>query len=252
MLYKTKLYSDDVTDVPEGATVVFSAHGSPPSDYEIAKSRKLNVIDATCPLVTKVHIEARKYEREGRRIVLIGHDGHQEVRGSRGYADVFLVDDRDPEAPLPDWDSDEKVTVLTQTTLSVDDTAKTIERLRNKFKDIIVRGDICYATTNRQRAVKDIAKQMDVFIIIGSDQSSNCIRLKEVAEACGVKSYRINHPDELQQDWFKPGDKIGIASSASTPEKTVSDVVSAIKPTNIHQTGAASENIAFKLPSGVQ
>ena len=176
---------EDVDEIPEGSTVVFSAHGSPPEDFAKAKKRNLNVIDATCPLVTKVHNEAIKYANDGRRLVLVGHKGHQEVKGTMGQTDMFLVNDRN-ELVMPDWDEDTPVTVLTQTTLSVDDTKRSIEEIKSKFSDVIVRNDLCYATTSRQAAVKQLCKLVELVLVIGAENSSNCNRLREVAQAHGV------------------------------------------------------------------
>ena len=144
---------EDVDEIPEGATVVFSAHGSPPQDFAKAKERGLRVIDATCPLVTKVHNEARKYSTEGRRLVLVGHRGHQEVKGTMGQTEMALVDNRE-STELPDWEPDTPVAVITQTTLSVDDTQQSIDEIRRRFSNVVVRNDLCYATTNRQAAAR--------------------------------------------------------------------------------------------------
>ncbi|MDP3061742.1 MAG: 4-hydroxy-3-methylbut-2-enyl diphosphate reductase, partial [Chloroflexota bacterium] len=172
---------ENVDQVPEGAVVVFSAHGSPPEDYARAKARGLKAIDATCPLVTKVHNEARKYSREAHNIVLVGHRGHAEVRGTMGQADMALLDEREGLS-LPAWDPATPVVVLTQTTLSVDDTARAVSEIQRRFPKAIVRNDVCYATTNRQSAAKEMARKVDMVLVIGSQNSSNCNRLREVAE----------------------------------------------------------------------
>ena len=187
---------EDVRDIPEGANVVFSAHGSRPADFHAARERNLNVIDATCPLVTKVHNEARKYDREGRKIVLVGHRGHQEVKGTMGQAPMALVDDRE-ELDLPDWEESTGVAVITQTTLSVEDTRRSVESIREHFSNAIIRNDLCYATTNRQAAVKELCEVVEVVLVIGASNSSNCMRLREVAEAQGKPAYLINGPEEL-------------------------------------------------------
>ena len=211
---------EDVDDIPRGSTVVFSAHGSPPEDFRTAAAKGLNVIDATCPLVTKVHNEARKYDSEGRKLVLVGHRGHQEVKGSMGQRPMHLVDDRE-EIDLPDWDSDEPVTVLTQTTLSVDDTRQAIDRIKGRFSDVVVRNDLCYATTNRQQAVKELCRSVDMVLVIGAPNSSNCMRLREVAESHGVTAYLINGPEDLDPAWLEGVGSVGITSGASTPELCV-------------------------------
>ena len=215
---------EDVGEIPEGAKVVFSAHGSPPEDFAKAKERGLEVIDATCPLVTKVHNEALRYNNEERRIILVGHRGHQEVKGTMGQAEMHLIDDRD-ELDLPDWDDATPVAVLTQTTLSVDDTKRSIENVQRKFPDAIIRNDLCYATTNRQSAVKEMADRVDLMLVIGAQNSSNCNRLREVAEARGVPAYLINGTDELKSEWLDGVENVGITSGASTPDYLVQDVI---------------------------
>jgi len=238
---------ENVEDVPEGSVVVFSAHGSPPEDYEKAKARNLRVIDATCPLVTKVHNEARKYSREGRRIILVGHKGHQEVRGTMGQAEMFLVDEREG-VHLPDWSSDTPVTVLTQTTLSVDDTARAVERIQQRFPNALVRNDVCYATTNRQTAVKKLAQMVDLVLVIGAENSSNCNRLREVASAQGVPAYLINGPEELHMEWLEGVKRVGITSGASTPEVLVDAVVKKLRPERVITMDGVPEDVSFILP----
>ena len=184
---------EEVDEIPEGSMVVFSAHGSPPDDFAKAEERDLKVIDATCPLVTKVHNEAKKYAGENRRIILVGHRGHQEVKGTMGQNPMHLVDDREG-VRLPDWSDGTPVAVLTQTTLSVDDTERSIHEISRRFPDAIVRNDLCYATTNRQSAVKELAKLAELVLVIGASNSSNCNRLREVAEANGATSYLLNGP----------------------------------------------------------
>ena len=171
---------EDVDDIPEGSKVVFSAHGSPPEDFAKAEARGLDVIDATCPLVTKVHNEAIRYDGEDRRIILVGHRGHQEVKGTMGQTGMHLVDDRE-EMNLPDWEEDTPVAVLTQTTLSVDDTKRSIDGIQNKFSNAIIRNDLCYATTNRQSAAKEITDKVDVMLVIGGAQQ---LELQQAARSC--------------------------------------------------------------------
>ena len=238
---------EDVDEIPEGSTVVFSAHGSPPEDFAKAKRRNLNVIDATCPLVTKVHNEAIKYAHDGRKLVLVGHKGHQEVMGTMGQTDMFLVNDRD-ELVMPDWEEGTPITVLTQTTLSVDDTRRSIEEIQSKFSDVIVRNDLCYATTSRQAAVKQLCKLVELVLVIGAPNSSNCNRLREVAEAHGVNAYLINGPDELDSSWLEGVENVGITSGASTPESMVQAVIEALGPDDVERIDGEDEDVHFVLP----
>ena len=238
---------EDVDEIPPGAAVVFSAHGSPPEDFRKAERRGLRVIDATCPLVTKVHNEALRYSRDGRKVILVGHRGHQEVKGTMGQTDMALVDDREPFAP-PDWEGDTPVVVLTQTTLSMDDTRSSIERVQSRFSDTLVRNDLCYATTNRQTAVKDMSSLVDLALVIGAQNSSNCNRLREVAEANGVPAYLINGPEELDAKWLEGVECVGITSGASTPEDLVMAVVDAIAPDEVTAISGVDEDVSFVLP----
>ena len=239
---------EDVDEIPEGSTVVFSAHGSPPEDFAKAKKRNLNVIDATCPLVTKVHNEAIKYANDGRRLVLVGHKGHQEVKGTMGQTDMFLVNDRN-ELVMPDWDEDTPVTILTQTTLSVDDTKRSIEEIKSKFSDVIVRNDLCYATTSRQAAVKQLCKLVELVLVIGAENSSNCNRLREVAQAHGVDAYLINGPDELDSSWLEGIENVGITSGASTPESMVQAVIESLGADEVERIDGDDEDVSFVLPA---
>ena len=238
---------EEVSQIPEGARVVFSAHGSPPEDFKAARERNLDVIDATCPLVVKVHNEAKKYANEGRKVILVGHKGHQEVKGTMGQVEMSLVDDRD-SFRSPDWNYQTPVTVLTQTTLSVDDTQRSIDNIKNSFNDVLVRNDLCYATTNRQKAVKEIAPLVDVFLVIGAENSSNCNRLREVAKGKGVPSYLINSLHELDQSWLEGVSNVGITSGASTPDNLVQEIINFIEPEEVISMGGEEENITFTLP----
>ena len=242
---------EDVRDIPEGANVVFSAHGSRPEDFQAARERNLNVIDATCPLVTKVHNEARKYSREGRKIILVGHRGHQEVKGTMGQAPMALVDDRE-DVSLPEWDESTEVAILTQTTLSVEDTHRSIEAIRQRFSSAIIRNDLCYATTNRQAAVKELCELVEVVLVIGASNSSNCTRLREVAEAQGRPAYLINGPEELDASWLMGVQSVGITSGASTPETLVHKVVEAIGPEEVHHVQSIEEDVSFVLPRALR
>ena len=238
---------EEVEEIPEGSMVVFSAHGSPPEDFSNAAARGLKVIDATCPLVTKVHNEAKKYARDDRKLILVGHRGHQEVKGTMGQHPMYLVDDREG-VRLPDWSDATPVTVLTQTTLSVDDTERSIEEISQRFPDVVVRNDLCYATTNRQTAVKELARLTDLVLVIGASNSSNCNRLREVAEANGVTSYLLNGPEELDMTWLDGVDSVGITSGASTPDDLVMAVIDAIAPEEVTTIAGADEDVSFVLP----
>ena len=238
---------EEVEKIPPGSVVVFSAHGSPPEDFQKAEALGLKVIDATCPLVTKVHNEARKYANEGRKVVLVGHRGHQEVRGTMGQTPMTLIDEREGMS-LDDWDSDTPVAVLTQTTLSVDDTSDVVEGIRRTFPDAITRADICYATTNRQEAVKELAGKVDMVLVIGAQNSSNCNRLREVAEAHGVPAYLINGPEDLDREWLAGISRVGITSGASTPEVLVDEVIKALRPDKVTSMTGTEENVTFVLP----
>ena len=240
---------EKVSEIPEGEKVVFSAHGSAPSDFEEAKSRNLQVLDATCPLVTKVHNEAKKYSKDGRKLILVGHEGHQEVKGTMGQEQMHLIDDREKINPnLPKWEKNTPLTILTQTTLSEDDTKRSISTIQNNFNNVVVRNDICYATTNRQHVVKKLCKMVEIILVIGSENSSNCNRLREVAESYGVQAKLINSPKQIQKEWLKNIKKVGITSGASTPEEQVNVVINFLKPEKVIPVVGANEDISFKMP----
>ena len=238
---------ETIEEIPEGSVVVFSAHGSAPEDFEKARARNLHVIDAVCPLVTRVHNEAKRYHREGRKLILVGHRGHQEVQGTMGQVEMTLVDNN-AGSRLPSWDAGEKVAVLTQTTLSVGDTAQAIESIKERFPDAIVRNDICYATTNRQEAVTEMAVMVDLVLVIGAQNSSNCNQLREVAAAKGVPAYLINGPEEIDPAWLLGKKKVGITSGASTPEVLVESVIAALAPERVTMLSGVEEDVAFTLP----
>ena len=238
---------EEVDEVPEGSLVVFSAHGSPPEDFEKARARNLRVIDAVCPLVTRVHNEAKKYSREGRRVLLVGHRGHQEVRGTMGQVEMTLVDDNAP-AELPKWGDEEDIAILTQTTLSVRDTAHAIDAIKERFPQALVRNDICYATTNRQEAVTKMAGSVDLVLVIGAQNSSNCNRLREVAAAQGVPAYLINGPEEIDPVWLEGKEKVGVTSGASTPEVLVESVIEALAPEQVTMLSGVEEDVSFTMP----
>ncbi len=243
------IFVEELADVPPKSTVVFSAHGVSPEVRQQSEELELNVIDATCPLVTKVHLEAIKFAREGYTILLVGHKGHEEVDGTMGEApDVTtLVEDTD-SARLVEVTDPEKVVVLTQTTLSVRDTLDIIDVLRERFPKMVNRNDICYATSNRQAAVKAIADQVELVLVIGAENSSNCNRLREVAEAEGVTAYLVNGPDQVKESWLEGITKIGVTSGASTPEWVVASVVEYLKPSSVRDVELIEENISFVLP----
>ena len=238
---------EDLEEVPEGSLVVFSAHGSAPEDFQRAQARNLRVIDAVCPLVTRVHNEAKKYHREGRKLLLVGHRGHQEVRGTMGQVEMMLIDDS-ADAELPGWEPEQEIAVLTQTTLSVRDTAEAIDAIRQRFPQALVRNDICYATTNRQEAVTQLAADVDLVLVIGAENSSNCNRLREVAAAQGVPAYLINGPEEIDPAWLQGRQRVGITSGASTPEVLVESVVQALAPGQITVLSGVEEDVSFTLP----
>jgi 4-hydroxy-3-methylbut-2-enyl diphosphate reductase len=241
---------ENIEDVPKDSTVIFSAHGSPPKDYELAKSKNIKIIDATCPLVTKVHNEAIKYSKQGRKIILIGHRGHQEVVGTMGQADMILIDDREKNN-VPELDTQEPVAVLSQTTLSIDDTKEISKTLKQKYKNSIIRNDICYAVTNRQNAVKKLATLVDIIIVVGSDTSSNCVRLKEMSESCGTNSILVNSVEEIKTMNLAKYSKIGITSGASTPEVLIDEFINFLKPSEINTVGDNEKDINFVLPNEV-
>ena len=238
---------ETVEEIPPGSLVIFSAHGSPPEDFRLAEERGLRVIDAVCPLVTRVHNEAKKYHAEGKKVLLVGHRGHQEVRGTMGQVEMTLIAD-DLDSELPDWEPDAEVAVLTQTTLSIRDTARAIEAIQGRFYNAVVRNDVCYATTNRQVAVTKMASLVELVLVIGAQNSSNCNRLREVAEAEGVPSYLINGPEEIDPAWIKDKEKVGITSGASTPEVLVESVIKALAPEKVTMLSGVEEDVSFTLP----
>jgi len=255
---KGAIFVDEETEVPEGATVVLSAHGVAPEVYENSQSRSLQVIDATCPLVTKVHLEARRFAREGSTILLIGHEGHEEVIGTSGEAPehIRLVGDveeaRTVEVPDPS-----SVSYLSQTTLSVDETNRIIAVLRERFPEIQAppRDDICYATQNRQDAVKEVAKGSDVVLVIGSDNSSNSNRLVEVSRALGTPAHLIDDETEIDPRWLEGAEVVGVTSGASAPEWLVERVVERLRGLGageVEELAVTEEHMAFGLPRGVR
>ena len=252
------VFVEDESEVPEGAVVVLSAHGVAPEVYSSSEERGLNVIDATCPLVTKVHLEARRFAAEDRTILLIGHEGHEEVVGTTGEAPAQIRLVGSPhEAHTVDVPDPERVAYLSQTTLSVDETNEVIEVLRRRFPTIAAppRDDICYATQNRQEAVKDLAKRADAIIVIGSENSSNSRRLVEVAEALGKPARLVDDETEIDPDWLAGHRTVGITSGASAPEWLVERVVDRLKglgAAEVEQVRTAEEHMRFSLPAAVR
>jgi 4-hydroxy-3-methylbut-2-enyl diphosphate reductase len=258
---KTKgaIFIENLSDVPKGAHVIFSAHGISKATREEAKSRELIPIDATCPLVTKVHVEVNKMLNQGMDIIMIGHQGHPEVEGTLGQIEkhhtnrkMFLIETIEDVKYLT-VDYPDKMAYVTQTTLSIDDTKAMIEALKKKYPNIQgpKSDDICYATQNRQDAVKEISSLCDLIIIVGSNNSSNSCRLKELALREGVESYLIDHEDALQSSWLLNKKNIGISAGASAPEISVTNIINKIEvltEAKITELPGVQENIIFKLP----
>jgi 4-hydroxy-3-methylbut-2-en-1-yl diphosphate reductase len=251
---KGAVFVEELDDVPEGQTVVFSAHGISPAVRELARARHLRVIDATCPLVTKVHLEAIRYAKEGYCIILIGHAGHEEVVGTTGEAadNIQIVQNLD-EANSITPQNPEKIAVITQTTLSLDDTKIILDALRRRFPNLTTpsKDDICYATQNRQNAVKAIAQEAQVILVIGAKNSSNSIRLREVAKQASKKAYLINDITEIDPAWFKGAKCVGVSSGASAPEHLVQQTVEFLKTLGakeVIELSMAEEDINFGLP----
>ena len=258
---KTKgaIFIEDLNDVPKGAHVIFSAHGISKAIREEAKSRELIPIDATCPLVTKVHVEVNKMLNQGMDIIMIGHKGHPEVEGTMGQIEkhhttrkMFLIETIEDVKYLT-VDNPDKMAYVTQTTLSIDDTKAMIEALKKKYPNIQgpKSDDICYATQNRQDAVKQISSLCDLIIIVGSNNSSNSNRLKELALREGVEAYLIDHEDALQSSWLLNKKNIGISAGASAPEISVKNIINKIEvltEAKITELPGVQENIIFKLP----
>ncbi len=252
---KGAIFRDDLSEIPEGSWLVFSAHGVSPQVREEAKRRRLRTIDATCPLVTKVHVEAMRYARDGYEIVLIGHRGHVEVEGTLGHAPdcMHLVEALPDVAALRVRDP-ERLAVLTQTTLSVDDTRDIVDALRVRFPSIRTPGkdDICYATQNRQNAVKEVAGRVDLVIVVGAPSSSNSRRLVEVARACGAGARLVESAEEIDPAWLPESRSIAVTAGASTPDVLVRDVMQRLREYGCAEASEVSitqETMRFNLPS---
>ena len=250
------IFVEQETEVPEGELVVFSAHGVAPSVHENAAARSLRTIDATCPLVTKVHVEARKFAEQGYTIILIGHEGHEEVEGTTGEApkNIVLVETV-ADVDALELDDPEHVAFITQTTLSVDETAGIIARLRERFPSITSpkSDDICYATTNRQIAVKQLARECELVLVIGSTNSSNSNRLVEVAREHGADSHLIDNAAQVRDEWLEGVETLGITSGASAPEELVSELVERFGgDVDVSELRAVDEDVRFMLPKKIR
>jgi len=252
------VFVEELDEIPDDVIVIFSAHGVSKAVQDEAAKRKLKIFDATCPLVTKVHLEVMRYSRDGAECILIGHAGHPEVEGTMGQYDasngghIYLVEDVADVANLK-VNNPERLAYVTQTTLSMDDTAKVIEALRQRFDKIEGprKDDICYATQNRQDAIRQLALESDLVLVVGSPNSSNSNRLRELAERCGAKAYLIDTADDIDQAWLHSVKSVGLSAGASAPEVLVQDVIS-----QLQRLGGAvpqelvgqEENISFSLP----
>jgi len=251
----------ELDEVPDGAIVIFSAHGVSRAVQQEARRRGLRVFDATCPLVTRVHMEVARYAREGRECILIGHAGHPEVEGTMGQYDseeggIYLVEVPEDVAHLRVKNPD-NLALVTQTTLSLDDTKVVIDALRQRFPNILQpkKDDICYATQNRQDAVKDLAERCELVLVVGSPNSSNSNRLREVAERNGATAYLIDSADEVQREWLAGKRRIGLTAGASAPEVLVQEVVTRLKEWGVESVEdfvTRPEQVVFKLPEGLR
>ncbi len=252
------VFVEELDQVPDDSIVIFSAHGVSKAVQDEAAHRSLKVFDATCPLVTKVHIEVTRYARDGIDAILIGHHGHPEVEGTMGQYDkskggtIYLVEDEEDVANLQVRDP-EHIAFVTQTTLSLDDTARVIDALRTKYPKIQGprKDDICYATQNRQDAVRDLANQCDVVLVVGSPNSSNSNRLRELAERMGKKAYLVDNADELMAEWFDIDSKIGVTAGASAPEVLIGQVIQRLQEWGAklpEELAGREENVVFTLP----
>ena len=254
---KGAIFIEDLADVPAGSHLVFSAHGVSRAIKAEAESRGLKVFDATCPLVTKVHVEVAKMRDEGREIIMIGHQGHPEVEGTMGQSEggMYLVETVTDVQTLQVGHPD-RLAYVTQTTLSIDDTEEIIAALKARFPAIAEpkKGDICYATTNRQHAVKFMAPQVDLVIVVGSPSSSNSSRLREVAQKNGVISHMVDHAEQIDPDWLEGKRRIGVTAGASAPEILVEQVVARLKSLgaySVRELDGVEEHVTFPLPKGL-
>ncbi len=255
---KGAIFIEELSDVPDDATLIFSAHGVSQAVQQEARNRDLKVFDATCPLVTKVHLEVSRHANNGDDVILIGHAGHPEVEGTMGqYSDqqggnIYLIETEDDVAKLT-VNKPDQLAYVTQTTLSVDDSINIINALKQRFPNIQgpKKDDICYATQNRQDAVRSLSQQCDVVLVVGSPNSSNSNRLKELANKCGTPSYLIDDAADMQQDWFDQVKTVGITAGASAPEILVKDVINQLQTwfgATLNEDSGPKENIIFQLP----
>ena len=249
------IFVNEVSEVPAGSRIVFSAHGVSPVVVDEAKRRSLRIIDATCPLVTRVHREARKAVRDGYDVLLVGHRGHDETAGTLGQEPdrIRIVESPDEVARL--GPTERPVFVVTQTTLSEDDTAEVIDEVRSRYPGAEVRNDICYATTNRQLAVRTIAMRADLVLVVGSPNSSNSVRLREVAEDAGVTAYRVDGLDEIDPAWYEDVDVVGLTAGASVPDELIDPIIEDLKTrgvTTIEPVVVAEETVEFRPPEELE
>ena len=251
---KGAIFVEELHEVPDASTVIFSAHGVSQAVQDEAAGRDLKVFDATCPLVTKVHMEVKRYRDKGIEVVLIGHQGHPEVEGTMGQADsgMHLIEESSDVASLSVANED-NLAYVTQTTLSVDDTKVVIDALKERFPNIKGprKDDICYATQNRQDAVRSLSRDADVVIVVGSTNSSNSNRLRELSETLGVPSHLVDRPEQIQKSWFDGVDIVGVTAGASAPEILVKQVIDQIKHwggTVVNEANGPIESISFSLP----
>lgn len=256
------IFVEELDEVPDGAIVIFSAHGVSKAVEEEATRRDLTVFDATCPLVTKVHMEVGKFAKEGMDAILIGHAGHPEVEGTMGRFDttfggrIYLVEDADDVANL-DFDEGKELAFVTQTTLSMDDTAVVIDALKDKFPNINAprKDDICYATQNRQDAVKSLATNCDIVLVVGSPNSSNSNRLRELAERLGAKAYLIDNASQMNRAWFDGVMCVGVTAGASAPEVLIQEVLDTLQSWGAQspeEISGIEENVTFSLPKSLR
>lgn len=251
---KGAVFVEELDEVPDGETVIFSAHGVSQAVQRNGKLRDLQVFDATCPLVTKVHVEVQRYRTKGIEVVLIGHEGHPEVEGTMGQVDdgMHLVEDVDDAFSIEVADA-ENLAYVTQTTLSVDDTQVVIDALKKRFPSIQgpKKDDICYATQNRQDAVRALSRDSDLIIVVGSPNSSNSNRLKELSEQKDVPSYLVDAPEQIKESWFEGVDTVGVTAGASAPEVLVKQVIDQIKQFGgkvVNEANGPKESVSFSLP----
>lgn len=254
---KGAIFVNEISEVPDGSVLVFSAHGVPKVIEEEARSRDLKIYDATCPLVTKVHAEVAKMYRNGYQIVMIGHKGHPEVEGTVGQVPTEIeVIERPEQVPDLNVADPDKISYVSQTTISHDESKEVIRALKDRFPNILEpkKADICYATQNRQDAVKLLAKEVDLVLVVGSRTSSNSNRLREVAERVGTPAYLIDGADELNEAWFKDVEKVGITAGASAPEILVEEIIERLytfSEVTVETMPGVEENVEFPLPKGL-